>query len=683
VLKCITPIPFRDFSTLLIQPLPLLRLFQGTNTTKKRFNPKSKDSAYLLHELELNQSLHYNLNVMETTQEIKIERDSPPKPHRFAGFGRQLFFTLFVGSFIALLAMGGAVFAYEAKYNEKVYPQVIVNDIDLTGLSLGQAIARLNTDLNYPSNGKIVFTFDNQQWIFSPQELGFTNNPTDIAIQAYKTGREGNFLERIFNQFNANTNGVKLYASSTYDAKQAYAKLEAIASQIDRPVIEASISIDGTQINTHDGQIGRMLDIPETLNKLQAYFLIQQDAQIPLVIKEQAPRILHAGETAKQAEAILSAPLTLKHPNEELDLEPWVIQPETLATLLSIEHDPDNAQNGFKLSLNSQAIERYLTSIAPKFVVQPENARMRFNPETRELELLQNAVMGKALDIDNSLSMILEGIRNDEHEFTLLLKDVIPAVHDNVTAAELGITELIVEKSTYFYGSEPARIQNILAGSSTFNGILIAPGEVFSMAKYMDNISLDNGYAEAIIIVGDQSVKGIGGGICQVSTTLFRAAFFGGFPIVERHAHAYRVRYYEQQSNGWADNNLAGLDASIYIPVADLKFTNDSDYWILMETEMSGASLTWRFYSTSDGRTVDWNSTGITNVEEPPEDVYREDPTLPPGTIKQVDWAVNGATVSVYRTVYKNGEVWFNDAVHTKYIAWPNGFNYGPGTEIP
>ncbi|HOH92841.1 MAG TPA: VanW family protein, partial [Anaerolineaceae bacterium] len=227
------------------------------------------------------------------------------------------------------------------------------------------------------------------------------------------------------------------------------------------------------------------------------------------------------------------------------------------------------------------------------------------------------------------------------------------------------------------------RVQNIQVGSSTFDGILIAPGEVFSMAKYMTNISLDNGYAEAIIIVGDQSVKGVGGGICQVSTTLFRTAFYGGYPIVERHSHAYRVGYYEQQSNGWANTNLAGLDASIYLPFADLKFKNDSDYWILMDTEMGPNSLTWKFYSTSDGRRVEWSTTGITDVVEPPEPIYREDPTLPRGTIKQVDWAVNGATVSVTRRVYKGDQLWFSDVINTTYMPWPDGFNYGPGTEIP
>ncbi len=620
---------------------------------------------------------------METNQEAINATPDSQRPKGYASFGRQFAFSLFVGLFLGLLALGLIVFQFEAKYTDKIYPNVKVNDIDLGGLSLGQAVSRLNADLDYPTKGKIVFTYGEQQWVFTPKDLGYSNNPTAVAQQAYKTGREGTWFQQLKTQFFAKNNGVTLSTSAAYDQGQAYAKLQEIANTLDQEVIEASISIEGTEIKTRNGQTGRMMDIPATMQKLQAYFLIQQDAQIPIIIHEQAPIVADASETAKQARDILSAPLTMRHPNPDLGLEPWVIEPKDLANLIVIERQTEGQEAGFKLSLNKVSMENYLTSIAPKFVIQPENARMRFNEETRELELTKNAVMGKTLDIENSVALILEKLQNKEHELNLILKDLPPQVTDTTKAAELGITELITESTSYFYGSEAARVQNILAGSTTFNGILIAPGEVFSMAKYMTDISLDNGYAEAIIIVGDQSVKGIGGGICQVSTTLFRTAFFGGFPIVERHAHAYRVSYYEQQSNGWSDGNLAGLDASVFVPFVDLKFKNDSEHWILMDTVMGNNSLTWKFYSTKDGRRVEWNSTGITNVKEPPEDIWREDPTLPEGTIKQLDWAVNGASVSVNRSVYKGDQLLFSDAIHTVYQPWPNGYNYGPGTDIP
>jgi len=151
---------------------------------------------------------------------------------------------------------------------------------------------------------------------------------------------------------------------------------------------------------------------------------------------------------------------------------------------------------------------------------------------------------------------------------------------------------------------------------------------------------------------------GVGGGVCQVSTALFRTVFFGGYPINERHAHAYRVRYYEQTASGH-NTDLAGLDATVFVPLVDFKFTNDSTSWLLMETYVNPTNytLTWKFYSTSDGRTVDWQTTGLTNLVEPPDPTYRENPDLPTGKIKQVDWEVQGADVEVTRDVMRNGEI--------------------------
>jgi len=204
------------------------------------------------------------------------------------------------------------------------------------------------------------------------------------------------------------------------------------------------------------------------------------------------------------------------------------------------------------------------------------------------------------------------------------------------------------------------------------------------MANALGNISLENGYAEAPIIYGGQTIQGVGGGVCQVSTTLFRTAFFAGFPIVERHAHSYRVGYYEQERDGSRNSNLAGLDATVYVPIVDMKFINDTDHWLLMETYMGDYfSLTWKFYSTKDGRTVDWNTTGPTNVIPAPDDLWRENPDLAKGEIKKVDYSADGADVSVTRTVYKGDTVYFSDSFFTRFQPWQAIYEYGPGTEIP
>jgi vancomycin resistance protein YoaR len=257
----------------------------------------------------------------------------------------------------------------------------------------------------------------------------------------------------------------------------------------------------------------------------------------------------------------------------------------------------------------------------------------------------------------------------------------LPDVTSDATAESLGITELVSSHTSYFYGSSTSRVRNIKTASARFYGVLVSPGETFSMAEVLGDVSLDTGYEEAWIIFGDRTIKGVGGGVCQVSTTLFRTVFFGGYPILERHPHAYRVYYYEQTYGGGNDSRLAGLDATVYVPLVDLKFKNDTEYWLLMETYVGGNYLTWKFYSTSDGRSVEWETTGLTNVQEPPDPLYQENEDLDKGEIKQVDWAVSGADVTVTRYVHRGGEIINSDIFTTHYMPWRAVCEYGPGTK--
>jgi vancomycin resistance protein YoaR len=238
-------------------------------------------------------------------------------------------------------------------------------------------------------------------------------------------------------------------------------------------------------------------------------------------------------------------------------------------------------------------------------------------------------------------------------------------------------------ETSYFYGSNGSRVNNIRTAASKFHGLLVAPGDVVSMSDVMGDISLDNGYSEALIIYGNQTIKGVGGGVCQVSTTLFRAAFFAGFPILERHAHAYRVGYYEQLASGDRNPDLAGLDATVFVPVVDMKFKNDTPYWLLMETYVSETSITWKFYSTKDGRSVEWETTGPVNIVKAPEAKYVENEKLAKNKFKQIDYSADGADIDVTRTVYKDGQVYFQDTYQTHYVPWQAVYEYGPGTKIP
>lgn len=575
---------------------------------------------------------------------------------------------------------------YSISYDGRIFPGVGVAGVDFSGLTIAQAEDRLAKAIRYPETGKIVFREGQRVWVAKPSELGLSLDVRTVVQAAYLVGRSGSLLTRLSQQFQAFNSGINLPPLFVWDENKALRYLEAIAAEIDRPIIEASISVNGIDVEVRAGQVGRKVDLAQALSDLRGQLSSLTDGIIPLVVQETPPVILDASQQAEIARRILSAPLEITVPDPaEGDPGPWVFQPSELAGMLVIERVEDGQGARYQVGLDTAILQRFLQEIAPAFVRFPVNARFIFNDDTRQLELIQPAVIGRTLNVAVSLQKIKEKVIAGEHVISLEMDYSPPPVTDQATAESLGISELVSSYTSYFFGSSPERIHNIQVASARFHGLLVPPGTVFSMAEVLGDVSLDTGYAEALIILGGRTIKGAGGGVCQVSTTLFRTVFFGGYPIIERHPHAYRVGYYEQTSSGGHDAKLAGLDATVFVPVVDFKFMNDTPYWLLMETyvNVNARRLTWKFYSTSDGRQVTWNTTGPQNVVKPPEPLYEENPSLAKGVIKQVDWEAEGADITVERTVTRDGQVLYQDTLVTHYLPWRAVYQYGPGTEIP
>jgi vancomycin resistance protein YoaR len=598
---------------------------------------------------------------------------------------KQFLVAILLGLLLFFLAFFLLLTGFQVWHAGSIYPGVRVAGIDVGGLTPDTATARITTVFNYPHNGRILLRDGGKTWLVTPAELGVFFDPKESTQRAFAVGRSGSLIHRLREQADTLFNGVDVSPAFIFDQRLAYNTLASIAQQVDTPVIEANLTMQGTEVIVRSGQKGRMVDIAATLVQVDALLRSLQDGVIPLVIKETPPVILDATKQAELARAILSQPLTLTLPegqtSETSAKGPWVIQPQTLAGLLVVER----ASSGYQVGLNSSLLRTYLSNLTASVDVYPQDARFTFNDTTHQLEVLQKSVTGRTLDVEATLKAIQDKVTSGQHTLPLVFQYVKPQVEDTATGQSLGITELVHAETSYFYGSTAPRIQNITAAASRFHGLLVAPGQTFSMASAMGDITLDNGYAEALIIVGGKTVQGVGGGVCQVSTTLFRAAFFTGFPIVERHAHAYRVGYYEKVSGNRRNPDLAGLDATVFVPLVDFKFTNDTPYWLLMETYVNpkASSITWKFYSTSDKRSVDWNTTGPVNIVPAPDPVYHENPDLPQGEMKQVDWAVEGADVTVNRTVNRDGQVYIQDTFNTHYEPWSDVYEYGPGTELP
>ena len=295
------------------------------------------------------------------------------------------------------------------------------------------------------------------------------------------------------------------------------------------------------------------------------------------MVIETKPVILDASAQADLARKILSAPLELHMPETMPDkLGPWTFDIKTLAGMLNVERvKQDDGSEKYEVSVDSSKLRTFLTNLAPSLAQDPQNARYIFNDDTHQLEVIQHAVIGRTLDIEGTLNAVQGNLSRNDHTVPLVFTLNKPPASDNTTAADLGIRELVAQQVSYFYGSSAARIQNITAAASKFHGVLVPPGGIFSMADTIGDISLDNGYAEALIIYNGMTVTGVGGGVCQVSTTLFRTVFFAGYPVVQRYAHAYRVSYYEKVAGNRIDPRLAGLDATVFVPLVDFKFKND------------------------------------------------------------------------------------------------------------
>jgi vancomycin resistance protein YoaR len=573
---------------------------------------------------------------------------------------------------------------YSQMYDGRIFPGVTVGGVDVSGMSTEQAAALITQRLDYPQRGKIVFQEGTSLWTTKPADLGLLLDSQTTALAAYNLGRTGSLTVRISDQWRAWSSGVDLAPWFVFNKRVAQNYLQGIAKQVDRPIIEATLGVSGVEVVVNSGQVGRSLDVPAALASLDAQLKTMTDGLVPLVVNETPPVILDATAQAELARQILSAPLTLQISNaEEGDPGPWSFEPVALAQMLTIQRVKTDNGELYQVGLSPEAIRNFLLNIAPGLSRNPQNARFTFNDDTHQLDLIQSAVIGRALDVDSSLQQINQQILTGQHSVNLVMQTTNPPVTDDATAESLGITELTSVYTSYFYGSDASRIQNISTASSRFHGLLVAPGETFSMATVLGDVSLDTGYAEALIIFGDRTIKGVGGGVCQVSTTLFRTVFFGGYQVNERWFHAYRVKYYEQTASGGHDESLAGLDATVFAPQVDFRFTNDTPSWLLMETYVGSHSLTWKFYSTSDGRTVDWNTSGLQNVVEPPDPLYTENSDLAKDDIKQVDWAVAGADVTVTRTVTRDGVIIHDDTFNTHYMPWQAKFEYGPGTEIP
>jgi len=578
---------------------------------------------------------------------------------------------IIIWSILGIIGFLSLVFiVYHLTYWHKIYPGVKVSQQPLGNKTKDEGKNILQGYLDKQTTAQnLNFTLEEQQFKINLDELDF-HYDLDLAVQqAYQIGRSGQEFRDLKDKFDCWFKNKNLDLVYQLNQDLLEEKIATMAAQVFIPAIEPEIKIEKTnpeqpQIIIESGKDGQELD------KRKLLTVINQEL-VSLQITTQALPIIHISPSLTQEQIENTSLRAQKFLGKNLILTDkqtsWEWQDEDLIQLLSFT-------NGF----DQDKIASWTASLAAIINRMPENASFQFS-EGRVTEF-KPAKDGKKLEEDKTVDLIAQNLAKLENEtdnqfLTVNLPLIItqPAVK-TAEVNSLGIKELIGHGISYFKGSIASRIENIKLASSRLNGILIPPGETFSFNQSLGDVSRSTGYKEAYIIKDGKTVLGDGGGVCQVSTTLFRAALESGLPIIERRAHAYRVSYYEQ-------NSQVGMDATVFSPSTDFKFKNDTPGHLLIQTsiDVPNRVLAFDIYGTNDGRQVTISQSRIWDQSPPPPDLYQDDPNLATGVVKQIDWKAWGAKVAFDYQVKRGGETLQNQTFYSNYKPWQAIFLRGTG----
>ena len=567
-------------------------------------------------------------------------------------------FIIKIVSFIIILTFGLVFFSFlvfELVFWDKIYPFVKVAGYDLSGKTEEKAVILLKLISGEQKPKEISLLFEKQKWALNLNDIRLSYLPLSAAKKAFSIGRNKNILLNLEEQKEAFWQKTNLDFDFKLDYQLLDEEIATLSAQIDMPAIPPIIDIEEKKIVITKGKPGRQLNTDKTKKLILKNLSQLEFEKIILPVEQTLPSITNkmVEETKTRAEKLLGKKLTLSSGKDS-----WEIEEKELINFLTFD-------NGW----NEEKIATYSAGLAESIDRPAQNALFRFE-NNRVLEF-KPAQDGQALDQEKTQELIisgLEGLESDEKTKKAKINLPIVISKSKISTAEvndLGIKELIGEGNTWFYGSIPGRIHNVKLAASKLNGLLVKPKEVFSLNKALGEISEATGYKQAYIIEKGRTVLGDGGGVCQISTTLFRTVLNTGLPVIERRAHAYRVSYYEHNSG-------PGFDATVFEPSPDFKFENDTPGHILIQTNTDTANmkLTFKFYGTDDGRGVYISEPRIWDQVAPPPDLYQDDPNLPTGTVKQIDWKAWGAKASFDWKVTRGDEILQDETFYSSYRPW-------------
>jgi vancomycin resistance protein YoaR len=357
-----------------------------------------------------------------------------------------------------------------------------------------------------------------------------------------------------------------------------------------------------------------------------------------------------AQDAITRAEMYTQKPLTLTWDGGQQELTP-----EQIASVLTFTAQPDQS-NKIAIGVSTDAMTGVLDGFKDKVEVQAKDADLRYIDGAVTVRTPEQ--VGRTLNVDASVSAIQTALTSGAGSAALVTSPVEP----QITAAMAGsivIRQQLASGQTYYGGSVANRAYNVDLAVQRANGALVPPGGTYSFVGSVGAIDLNNGYKVGYGIIATSNgsvstVPSVGGGICQVATTLFHAAFWAGLPIVERSWHLYWIPTYGQPPSG-----ITGLDATVDTDAGlDLKFKNTTNDWIAIESSSDGTNVNFSIWGTDPGWNVKVDDPVVTNVVKANTEMqYEQSDQLAAGTSVLVEHAEDGFDVTVHRQVLKDDKV--------------------------
>lgn len=567
---------------------------------------------------------------------------------------------------VAILAF--PIFAYNADSllnSGKIHYGVAIQGKQVGGLTGKEARKELASIKKELERGPAKLQWDEQTWQLNPQKIGARINMKSAIAEAEKIGFSGSLGDRIRQRLGALTGKYDIDPKVAVNKEIIDNFINKISSEIDKQAINPTVLIRGRKAIPVQGQTGLLVS-KNTVKKLVKEVILEPNKRIknlPVMVIPTSIKYSDAEKAAKKANDMMSAPITMRYTEST-----WTFTPQEISEMIEIREAKKSGSPEISVVIGVEKAKAKLEKLTGGVTREPQDAK--FSISGNKVIIIPSRE-GVGVNIDKAVEdMNKVAGKKQAYERDLLLTSHTTAPKMTTEKAQsMGIKEKITSYTTTYGALARARVSNIHLLTKSLDGMILAPGETFSFNKAMGPRTAGKGYKEAPVILNGKLVPGLGGGVCQVATTMFNSVFFAGLPVLERRNHSFYISKYP-----------TGRDASVSYPYPDLKFKNDTGAHILIKGYLSSNSVTVSLYGTDPGRKVNYSTSGFSGITAFPIERVA-DPNLEQGVENIVDVGETGKQVTVYRTVSKNGKVLFKDTFTSKYKPKVQVVNYG--TKLP